>query len=96
VYYIDIQLAHLNVPQFRDRLWCYPVRKDVADQMGGIPLQRPQLEEPPQIGRFLLQNIAHYTTVAKMTDVNVDTSQVHQKFKPHLVGTVTLDDPDSV
>ena len=63
--------------------------------MGGIPLQRPQLEEPPQIGRFLLQNTAYYTIVAKITDVNVDTSQVHQKFKPHLVGTVTLDDPDS-
>ena len=27
--------------------------------------------------------------------MNVDTTQIHYKFKPYLIGTITLEDPDS-
>jgi site-specific DNA-cytosine methylase len=95
VYHIDIQLAKLNVPQFRDRLWIIPVRKDVADAIGGPPLTRPELEEPPTIGAFLRGGTSYYSVVMPITHMNVDTTQIHYKFKPHLIGTMQLEDPDS-
>jgi hypothetical protein len=94
-YHIDIQLAKLNVPQFRDRLWMIPVRKDVADAIGGPPLTRPELEEPPTTGAFLRQSTSYYSVVKPITHMNVDTTQIHYKFKPHLIGTMQLEDPDS-
>jgi hypothetical protein len=95
VYHIDIQLAKLNVPQFRDRLWMIPVRNDVADAIGEPPLTRPELEEPPTIGAFLRQDTSYYNAVKPITHMNVDTTQIHYKFKPYLIGTMTLEDPDS-
>jgi hypothetical protein len=58
------------------------VRKDVADAIGGPPLTRPELEEPPTIGAFLRQDPSYYSVVKPITHMimNVDTTQIHYKF----------------
>jgi site-specific DNA-cytosine methylase len=60
MYYITIQLSQLNVPQYRDRLWCFPVRKDVADAIGGPSLREPTAATSPRIGDFLRTNTTYY------------------------------------
>ena len=92
MFYFDIQLAHLGIPQYRKRLWCVPVRGDVHDAMGDYPT--PQLEEEqmsPQIGAFLLQDESYYKTAAPIQSLIAVTAQVYYDFKPHLVGTVRLE-----
>jgi hypothetical protein len=92
MFYFDIQLAHLGIPQYRKRLWCVPVRGDVHDAMGDYPT--PQLEEEqmsPQIGAFLLQDESYYRTAAPIQSLIAVTAQVYFDFKPHLVGTVRLE-----
>jgi site-specific DNA-cytosine methylase len=86
MYYTTIQLSQLNVPQYRERLWCFPIRKDAADAIGGIPLLQPKATESPRIGDFIKQNSNYYNTIGPATMIERDNDQVHHEFKPHLKG----------
>jgi site-specific DNA-cytosine methylase len=88
MYYFDLQLAHLSIPQYRERLWCVPIRDDVCEEMGDFPTPQLPTAVSPQIGPCLLQDQSYYTVVAQMSALTREEGQVHQDFKPHLVGTV--------
>jgi hypothetical protein len=94
MYYTTIQLSQLNVPQYRERLWCFPIRKDAADAIGGIPLPKPKATESPRIGDFIKLNSNYYNTIGPATMIERDNDQVHHEFKPHLKGEITIEEPD--
>ena len=94
MYYTTIQLFQLNVPQYRERLWCFPIRKDVANAIGGIHLLQPEATESPKIGDFLRQDFDYYTVIGPATSIERDHTQVHYEHKPHLIGEITIEEPD--
>ena len=96
MYYTTIQLSKLNVPQFRDRLWCFLIRKDVADAIGGIPLPEPTTSESPRIGEFLRRSSTYYEAIMPASMITSARFQVHYKHKPHLVGTIQIKDHNEV
>ena len=85
-----IKLAHLNIPQYRERLWCMLVRGDVHAWVGNFP--EPQLKqiESPKIGEFLRREPKYYKTIAPISTVKHDHSHAHYEFKPHMLGTIDL------
>jgi hypothetical protein len=96
MYYTTIQLSKLNVPQYRDRLWCFPVRKDIADAIGGPPLPEPTASESPRIGEFLRGNSTYYIAVMPASVITPANFQVHYAHKPHLVGSIQIKDHNEV
>jgi hypothetical protein len=60
-YYITIQLSQLDVPQYRDRLWCFPVRKDVADAIVGPHYCSHQQQQYRQESATFCEGTRHTT-----------------------------------
>ena len=90
MYYFDLQLAHLSIPQYRERLWCVPIRGDVCEEIGDFPTPQLPTSVSPQIGPFLLQDQSYYKVVAQMSALRREEGQIHHDYKPHLIGTVRL------
>ena len=84
--WIKIQIAHLHIPQFRERLAIVATHERVTKAVGTMNLQLPVKQQHSQIGPFLLSNPRFYSKVAPISELQPDPGQRHQDYKPHKIG----------
>ena len=84
--WIKIQIAHLHIPQFRERLAIVATHERVTKAVGTMNLQLPEKQQHSQIGPFLLSNPRFYSKVAPISELQPDPGQRHQDYKPHKIG----------
>jgi len=90
-----IQLAKLNVPQYRERIWCIAIRGDVHHIKGDISIPLTTTDETPPtermtIGQFLEGNPTYTTVFCAKKEMTPDRGQVYQQYKPHRKGTIYI------
>ena len=83
---IKIQIAHLHIPQYRERLAIVGTHERVVKAIGPMKLQQPVKQQHAQVGPFLLSNPRYYSRVAPMTELQPTPGQIHRDYKPHKIG----------